>query len=142
MSGAVVRRDPLTGLANRIGFEEELHRAFSALQCHGASVSLLMLDLDGFKAVNDRLGHPAGDVVLRGVARRMQNLSRRSDYLARLGGDEFAIVVADRHEHDKLFDFARRLISGISEPFDVFGQRIAIGVSIGVSTATSIGPKA
>lgn len=137
----LVRKDALTGFANRTGFDEELKRAFQALRCSGSSVSLLMLDLDGFKAVNDSLGHPAGDAVLREVADRLRRLSRRTDYLARLGGDEFAIVVADRHDQESLSGYARRLIAGISDPYDLSGKIVRIGVSIGISTATPLGPR-
>ncbi len=85
----LVRRDSLTGLANRMGFEEELERTLHALRRNRGGAALLLLDLDGFKAVNDDLGHPAGDAVLREVADRLRGLCRGTDYLARLGGDEF-----------------------------------------------------
>lgn len=136
----LVRRDALTGLANRMGFEEEIERAFQALHRSRSNVSLLMLDLDGFKAVNDDLGHPAGDAVLREVADRLRKLSRSTDYIARLGGDEFTIVVTGRHDQEGLATYARRLVAGISEPFDIFGQIVQIGVSIGVGTATAFWP--
>ena len=137
----LVRRDPLTRLANRMGFEEEIERAFHALQRNRSNVSLLLLDLDGFKAVNDDLGHPAGDAVLREVADRLRKQSRSTDYIARLGGDEFAIIVTDRHDQEGLVGYARRLIAGISEPFDISGHTIRIEVSIGVGTATAFGPE-
>lgn len=135
----LVRRDSLTGLANRMGFEEELDRALNALRRNKGSVSLLMPDLDGFKAVNDDLGHPAGDAVLCEVADRLRSLSRRTDYLARLGGDEFAIVVTDRHDREGLSDYAQRLIAGLSEPFSLSDQNVRIGVSIGIGTAHAPG---
>jgi diguanylate cyclase (GGDEF)-like protein len=138
---ALVRRDSLTGLANRMGFEEELDRALLALRRNRGKVSLLMLDLDGFKAVNDDLGHLAGDAVLRGVADRLRGLSRRTDYLARLGGDEFAVVVSDPHDREGLSDYARRLIAGISEPFALSDRTVRIGVSIGIGTANALGPR-
>jgi len=136
----LVRRDSLTGLANRMGFEEELDRALNALRRNKGSVSLLMLDLDGFKAVNDDFGHPAGDAVLREVADRLRGLSRRTDYLARLGGDEFVIVVTDRHDREGLSDYAQRLIAGLSEPFSVSNHNVHIGVSIGIGAAHAPGP--
>lgn len=137
----LARRDALTGFANRKGFDEELSRAFQSLRCNGGNVSVLMLDLDGFKAVNDSLGHPAGDAVLREVADRVRRLSRRTDYLTRFGGDEFAIVVTDRHDQESLSGYARRLVAGISEPFDLSGKIVRIGVSIGISTTTPLGPR-
>lgn len=137
---SLVRRDALTGLGNRLGFDEELQRAFRALQRGGGDVSLLMLDLDGFKTVNDDLGHPAGDAVLRDVAERLGRLSRQTDYLARLGGDEFAIIVTDSHDRVSLSKYAGRLIAEISERFEIEGTAVRIGVSIGIATATPAGP--
>lgn len=137
----LARRDALTGLANRRGFEEELERAFLAHRRSKSSLSLLMLDLDGFKAVNDELGHPAGDAVLREIAARLARLSRRTDFIARLGGDEFAILVSDRHDQESVVNYARRLIVGISEKFILSGETVEIGVSIGVGTATALGPE-
>jgi diguanylate cyclase (GGDEF)-like protein len=136
----LVRRDSLTGLANRMGFEEELQRALHALRRNKGNVSLLLLDLDGFKSVNDELGHPAGDAVLREVAVRLRRLCRRSDHVARLGGDEFAIVTTNPCDREGLAGYARRLIEGISEPVDVCGKIARVGVSIGIGTASSFGP--
>lgn len=135
----LVRRDALTGLANRMGFGEELERVFRALRRNGGGVALLMLDLDGFKAVNDELGHPAGDAVLCAVAERLRRLSRQTDYLARIGGDEFAIVVTDRHDRESLVLHARRLIAGLAQPFDLADREVRIGVSIGIGVATRRG---
>lgn len=132
----LARRDALTGLGNRMGFEEELERAYLALHRGRAQMSLLVLDLDGFKTVNDDFGHPTGDLVLRGVADRLRALSRRTDYVARIGGDEFAIVVTGAHDQASLIGYARRLIAAIARPFEVAGQEAHIGVSVG---ATSTG---
>lgn len=129
---SLARRDALTGLANRMGFEETLERALHSHRRNRNSVSLLMLDLDGFKAVNDELGHPAGDAVLREVADRLRRLSRCTDHVARLGGDEFAVVVTDHHDQESMSDYARRLIAAISEPIDISGKLARIGVSIGI----------
>ncbi|MBN9580987.1 MAG: diguanylate cyclase [Afipia sp.] len=78
---------------------------------------------------------------MRQVADRLRTLSRSTDYIARLGGDEFAIIVTDRHDQEGLVGYARRLIAGISEPFDLSGQIVRIGVSIGVGTTTPFGPQ-
>lgn len=137
---SLVRRDALTGLGNRLGFDEELQRAFKAIQRGGGDVSLLMLDLDGFKTVNDDLGHPAGDAVLRDVAHRLSRRSRQTDYLARLGGDEFAIIVTGSHDRTSLSNYAGRLIGEISAPFETEGTTVRIGASIGIATATEAGP--
>ncbi len=137
----LVRRDVLTGLANRRGFEEELDRALYLLQRTGRGVSLLLLDLDGFKTVNDAFGHPCGDAVLREVADRLVALSRRSDHVARLGGDEFAIVVTDAHDRGTLAVYARRLIAGLTEPIRLPDGEARIGVSIGIGMADAEHPR-
>jgi diguanylate cyclase (GGDEF)-like protein len=127
------RTDELTGLANRRAL---LTRAQTVLAAASPSrpVALLLLDLDGFKEVNDSLGHPAGDDLLRQVGPRLRSALRAEDVLARLGGDEFAVVVPDtsRAEAQAL---AHRLRELLLEPFTVEGIRLHVGVSIGVSTA-------
>jgi diguanylate cyclase (GGDEF)-like protein len=86
-------RDPLTGIANRRGFERELKRAAAYLQRYGGNAVLVYLDLDGFKPVNDRHGHAAGDAVLKAVAAALVTAVRASDMVARIGGDEFAVLL-------------------------------------------------
>lgn len=90
---AQAEQDPLTGLANRRGFERELARTLSFIQRYGDTAALLYLDLDGFKGINDRRGHAAGDAVLRAVAAALTGHVRTSDRIARLGGDEFAVIL-------------------------------------------------
>ncbi len=93
VQAAAARTDPLTNLANRRAFEEFMAHRLAEHQRHGSPLSLILLDIDHFKAVNDRYGHPAGDAVLRGVAKALQGTTRGHDLLARLGGEEFAIVL-------------------------------------------------
>ncbi len=85
--------DPLTDILNRRGFERELRRSLAYLARYGSSAALLYLDLDGFKAVNDRNGHAAGDTLLKRVARELAGHVRASDVVGRLGGDEFAVLL-------------------------------------------------
>lgn len=88
-------RDELTGVANRRGFNEALHREVARARRHGKPLSLLMLDMDGLKQVNDRLGHPAGDTAIRAVATAAQSAVRDGDQVFRLGGDEFAVLLPE-----------------------------------------------
>src|SRR6202034_1322015 len=88
----LARHDALTGLANRTEFNARLEEASKRLKRNGGAVTVMMIDLDEFQAVNDTLGHPAGDQLLIEVGRRLQSTIRETDVLARLGGDEFAII--------------------------------------------------
>ncbi len=91
----VARRDHLTGLLNRRGFEEEFERQLAYTERYQRGGAILVLDLDGFKAVNDTLGHRAGDELLTGIARALDERLRKTDVLGRLGGDEFAVILPE-----------------------------------------------
>ena len=122
-------RDGLTGLSNRIAFLARL----TALGANPERVfSILLIDLDGFKQVNDRLGHDAGDVVLAGVAGRLQRLVAGGDMAARLGGDEFAILLKDARA-DGASEMARRIIDALRTPFDYEGVSAKVGASVGIA---------
>jgi diguanylate cyclase (GGDEF)-like protein len=123
--------DPLTGLANRALFLDRLEHALDRAERSRQPVSVAFLDLDGFKAVNDTLGHAAGDALLVGVAGRLRGGLRSADTLARLGGDEFAVLV---EEGDDATSAARRLLGTLREPFHVHGRSVAVSASIGVAT--------
>ena len=125
--------DELTGLANRRLFRETLDAQFQA--SGSPSIALLCLDLDRFKAVNDTLGHPTGDMLLVAVARRLEHEVRAGDLCARLGGDEFAIVLCDA---DAILAraIADRLVVEVSQPYVVDGNQIEVGVSIGIAMAS------
>jgi diguanylate cyclase (GGDEF)-like protein/PAS domain S-box-containing protein len=129
----MARHDALTGLPNRLLFNEELGRLLAQAPTRTAAV--LFLDLDRFKEVNDTLGHAEGDALLRLVARRLKSNIRGSDTIARLGGDEFAIVQADIRRPADAIDLAERIIKDLAEPFDLDGNLIFIGVSIGIALA-------
>ncbi|WP_343942537.1 putative bifunctional diguanylate cyclase/phosphodiesterase, partial [Pseudonocardia zijingensis] len=123
--------DPLTGLANRALFLDRLEHALGRAERTRQPVSVAFIDLDGFKAVNDTLGHAAGDALLVGVAGRLKGALRSADTLARLGGDEFAVLV---EQGDDATTAARRLLATLRDPFHVHGRSVAVGASIGVAT--------
>lgn len=125
--------DSLTGLANRRGLERVLGEAREA----GAPLGLLLIDLDGFKPVNDRYGHHAGDDLLKQVGGRLQAMVRPGDLVARLGGDEFAIVVRGMDDAAVLSDIAERAVALIKAPFVVLGQIVTIGASVGISVPSA-----
>jgi diguanylate cyclase (GGDEF)-like protein len=122
--------DTLTGLPNRLLFEQRLEQAVST---SGKMAALLYLDLDHFKIVNDTLGHPTGDELIRQVAERLRSVTDPRDTVARLGGDEFAIVMADCRRRDIPEKLARRIVGELSRPFELFGDPVYIDVSIGIA---------
>ncbi len=136
----LAQTDILTGLPNRAFFLEQLkHVRMDQRHLHGA-FSILMLDLDRFKNVNDSLGHAAGDALLRQVAARLRSALRRDDVLARLGGDEFAIIQAAHFDQrTNSIDLASRISRLIAEPFDLPGHQVEIGTSIGIALAPEHG---
>jgi diguanylate cyclase (GGDEF)-like protein len=124
--------DALTGLANRALFQDRLGHALDLAARGGRQVSVVFVDLDGFKSVNDTLGHAAGDQLLIGVARRMRGAIRASDTLARLGGDEFAVLVEQGSDATVV---ARTLLATLNRPFTLDGRQVAVSASLGVATA-------
>ena len=136
----LARHDVLTGLANRAEFNAKLDEASKRLKRNGGAVTVMMLDLDKFKAVNDTLGHPAGDQLLVEVGRRLQSTIRETDVLARLGGDEFAIIQeGGPNQHEGAIALALRIINAISQPFDLNGHEASVGTSIGIALAPENG---
>ena len=129
----LARHDTLTGLANRFTFEEELNAAKQFARECGSQLSLLFIDLDGFKNVNDTLGHAIGDELLKVVALRLTSVIGANDFCARLGGDEFAIVHVSDDARASAASLADKLIAAISGGHIVEGNQIYIGASIGVS---------
>lgn len=129
----LAHHDALTGLGNRLLFHKELNDAVAHRQRHGGDLAVLFIDLDGFKSINDTLGHGTGDSVLKHLATRMQNVLREGDKIGRLGGDEFAIIqFGNEHQAAAL---ATRLIELTRVPFSVDNQRLVIGASIGIVVA-------
>jgi diguanylate cyclase (GGDEF)-like protein len=132
----LARHDVLTGLANRAEFNIRLAEASKRLKRYGGSITVMMIDLDRFKAVNDTLGHLAGDQLLSEVARRLQSTVRDTDVLARLGGDEFAIIhEGGANQREGAAGLALRIIDAISRPFHLNGQEMQVGTSIGIALA-------
>jgi diguanylate cyclase (GGDEF)-like protein len=134
----MARHDALTNLPNRILFREQMERALHRVGGDG-SLAVLYLDLDRFKGVNDTLGHPVGDALLCAVTERLRMLVRGSDMVARLGGDEFAIVQVGAAQPTGAKVLATRVIEAIAEPFNIDGNQIVIGTSIGVAVAATDG---
>ncbi len=132
----LAHHDALTGLANRAALTQKIEEAAARLRRRGEPFSVLLLDLDRFKQVNDTLGHPAGDTLLTEVAVRLNRLVRETDSLARLGGDEFAIVQAgETNQREAASGLANRIIEALGKPFDIDGGDINIGASIGIALA-------
>jgi diguanylate cyclase (GGDEF)-like protein len=129
----LVHHDTLTGLSNRLLFRDRLEHAVVEAQRERRMVGLLFLDLDEFKAVNDRLGHEFGDRLLRVVAQRLCKCVRESDTVARLGGDEFTVILERIKDSNDAVVVARKIVSMLSRPIKLDSHRIQIGVSIGIS---------
>jgi len=125
--------DDLTGLANRLLLRDRLARALAAARRHRTLVAVMILDLDGFKAVNDTLGHAAGDRLLAVVAERLRGRVRESDTVARLGGDEFALVIEDLARPEHAATVARKLLDAIEPPIRLDGREARVGASLGVA---------
>jgi diguanylate cyclase (GGDEF)-like protein len=133
--------DSLTGLPNRAFFRQHLDLELKQAERRGRLVALLCVDLDNFKAVNDTLGHPAGDELLRAVALRL-GANVGDAMVARLGGDEFTVILTHRDAHEAAGAIAGRLIAALAEPFEIGNQQIAIGASVGIAMAPGDGADA
>ncbi|MFK5948438.1 MAG: EAL domain-containing protein [Methylococcales bacterium] len=126
--------DQLTLLPNRNLFNERLAYAYKLAKRNNSSFSLLIIDLDRFKLVNDSLGHHIGDLLLEQVGQRLSNCLRGVDTIARLGGDEFTVTLTELHEKQDASIVANKIISEISQAFEIHGQIIHIGCSIGITS--------
>lgn len=128
--------DSLTGLANRHRMGKRLNATLTAYQSAKRCCAVMMMDLDRFKAVNDTLGHPAGDELLKQVAQRLERiLPDKTFEIGRLGGDEFQIMLPDIDDRGRLGEIARSVITMISQPYQIEGSRCVIGSSIGIAIA-------
>lgn len=128
----VAHHDALTGLPNRILFRSDLEARLKTAVAGGPTAVIFLLDLDGFKDVNDTLGHDVGDRLLQAVASRLKKLSRENDLICRLGGDEFAILSAGLSDQ-QAFDYARHVMSEISLAYHVSEREIKVGTCVGVA---------
>jgi diguanylate cyclase (GGDEF)-like protein/PAS domain S-box-containing protein len=137
----LAHHDVLTGLYNRAHFSELLNQNVSRLERYGAKFSLMFLDLDFFKAVNDSYGHPMGDKLLVEVAHRIRAVMPQAASIARLGGDEFAVIFAEGSKVNDLEDIANATLKAIQTPFEIDGETLQIGVSIGIALAPHHGTR-
>jgi diguanylate cyclase (GGDEF)-like protein len=131
--------DSLTGLASRALFQTRMERAFVTARDESAGVAVLFVDLDRFKVVNDSLGHASGDLLLVGVAERLNSCLRSGDMAARLGGDEFAVLLPLANGVEEAEPVARRILEALREPFDLAGKETFVSCSIGVAYSVAAG---
>jgi diguanylate cyclase (GGDEF)-like protein len=129
----IAHHDPLTGLPNRALFHKRLNEAIARTKRYGEPFALFCLDLDRFKIVNDTLGHPAGDALLKCIARRLKESLREEDVVARLGGDEFAILQTFGSDVFNTSALAERLIDVITQPVQIESDTVEVGTSIGIA---------
>jgi diguanylate cyclase (GGDEF)-like protein/PAS domain S-box-containing protein len=129
--------DALTGLPNRVLFLDRVMQALARTRRQRSTVSVLFIDLDDFKVVNDTLGHSSGDALLREVAARISHPLRSADTCARLGGDEFAILLEDDGSASTAQVVSERILNGLRDTFDIGGKSVFIGASIGIATTHS-----
>ena len=134
--------DPLTELPNRVLFQKSLSDALARRARKGDQLAVHFIDLDRFKTVNDTLGHPLGDALLRVAAERLRGCVREGDTVARLGGDEFAVVQSGLDDMTGATRLASRIVEAMSAPFDLQGHQVVIGASVGVAAAPSDGEDA
>ena len=125
--------DALTGLPNRLLFEERLNEAVATADRHGRPFGVLFLDLDGFKAINDELGHSCGDAVLIEIARRLRRSLRASDFLARIHGDEFVFILHGISEAHQARSMAQKLLASVRAPIKVSDTKVRVLASIGIA---------
>ena len=139
----MARHDSLTDLANRVLFRERMDEALVRLHRDGEAFAIFVFDLDMFKAVNDSLGHPVGDALLKAVAQRLRDAVGDADTVGRIGGDEFAILQrGEGDQQETALRLAERLMAEISAPYHIEEHRIVIGISIGIALAPTDGVEA
>ena len=127
--------DPLTGLPNRDLLDEGLQRALARAGRGGTKVGVMFMDLDGFKDVNDRMGHAVGDELLRALAQRLESSARGGDIVARLGGDEFVIVVEDVRNDEQAEASVVRFLGEVRRPVVLGGAKVILDASVGLVVA-------
>ena len=131
--------DSLTGLANRFQMSQALEKILTAHLEKDRACGVILLDLDRFKQVNDSMGHPAGDALLKQVAQRLQRTVEQAGQVGRLGGDEFQVIVPGTMARDRLGQLAAQIIHALSQPYPIDGQTVVIGASVGIALAPEDG---
>ena len=131
--------DSLTGLANRLQMAQSLERILASPRERDRACAVLMLDLDRFKQVNDTLGHPAGDALLKQVAQRLERTVADQGRCGRLGGDEFQVIIPEIGAMETLADLAREIIASLSQPYSIENHNVVIGASVGIAIAPEHG---
>jgi diguanylate cyclase (GGDEF)-like protein/PAS domain S-box-containing protein len=131
--------DSLTGLSNRFRMSQTLEKILLTPQVQHRACSVFLLDLDRFKQVNDTLGHPAGDALLKQVAQRLERVVGKAGRVGRLGGDEFQVILPGKIEREQLGHLAARIIESLSQPYSIEGSRVMIGASVGIAIAPDDG---
>jgi diguanylate cyclase (GGDEF)-like protein len=129
----MANHDPLTGLPNRALFHEKLKEAIEWANQNDRVIALLFIDLDGFKQVNDTLGHSVGDQLLKSVAKRLVSCLRASDTVARLGGDEFTVILPGSLRLPEVERVAAKVLQTLAQPFAFGGHPVSVSGSIGIS---------
>jgi len=132
----VAEYDSLTGLANRNLFQDRLQQAFYSSERSGSEVIVFFLDLDGFKDVNDSLGHPIGDSLLQQVSDRLLNVLKKNDTVGRFGGDEFVVLLSLTESKEDVTHIAKKVVDAIAEPFKINEHDIYITASVGIAMGT------
>jgi diguanylate cyclase (GGDEF)-like protein len=130
---SLARHDALTGLTNRLGFQERLAIVAARARATGSSIAVHSVDLDRFKEVNDLHGHPVGDALLQAVAGRLGGLLREGDFAVRMGGDEFVVVQSAVGDREEAMRLGRRIIKILSRPFVIDGLELMVGASVGIA---------
>jgi diguanylate cyclase (GGDEF)-like protein len=129
----LAHHDALTSLPNRMAFQQNLAQSVALADRQQGSLALLFIDLDGFKKVNDSLGHAMGDQLLVQVAARLRGCVRASDMVGRLGGDEFVLLLTDDPNAEQAEHIAAKIIGAVSKPYDISNARPVLGASIGIA---------
>jgi diguanylate cyclase (GGDEF)-like protein len=133
--------DSLTGLPNRVLFNDRLQHGLAQAKRHGWSMAVMFVDLDDFKSINDSYGHDVGDSVLQTIAQRLKENTREDDTVCRHGGDEFLYLLMEIRDEQAITMIVKKIIKAIQEPCDVSIRDLAISPSIGASIGISIFPK-
>lgn len=129
----LVQHDSLTGLPNRILFEDRLQQALAQARPEHRLIAVLAMDIDRFKSINDTLGHLAGDSLLQQFAHRLREKMRSSDTFARMAGDEFTVILPDLKSPEHAAKVARKLVAAAHEPFSILGRQVQVSTSLGIS---------